>query len=824
MRSGLIEKDGWSSSDKLPEKWLFREYFSKGKRSFTYQNHEYELFSSGAKVLQELVMKDYSERQINLFIGGFIDPSINPEEIIWENESVIPKPWKIGKTLNRRLFVTPSGTMFYNKNRLLKFVQNSIDITLNTKSIIFGYVRKAIKKKYNRQNAGRNAESPSEELELDLPVGWESVKDPNQRKFFRNGARGKSFRGLEAVRYMISNNDPVDEIEKMKTSAFKDGKWATTEYLPPGWRVKEYNNIGRSKKLLSPTLEIMNFDAAIAQMESKGVTESDILKIKKGYDWEEHEDLPKGWLHSFRYDGEKFKYRSFLSPDYRAINGVHMLLKHFKSMDYVDQKDMDKVNNFIEQDGWKRVNGIPDGWHFKENKTESQKIKRYFLSEKGDRLKSARDALKYLLANNFPQNIIDNFRRTFNPTLGKKAEDTLKNTQKNKEEIKEEISKDVKQVKTVPEPKKKLQKTVENIIETNSYVEKDFLPQGWQTNGRYYRSPDGQTLKTLHETVKAMKIKCIDETEIEKVKMNGSQIPFMKKSNLPAGWMVAIMKGGENMIGGAPAQRRYLSPEGRIFMSRASTIKFMVDNSYPKSDIDIMKSLLISEDNWEVDQNLPDGWMIKQMGASPVLFLSPTWESMRHKSNVLNYMKKQGYTDAVIVDAKKYLYDNPKFMFFESRKKRIKAEPDDQDEELKPPKKKAYLDSEVIEWKSGDSSVSENWLVTRKSDNSILISNPKGEKFSRRIEAIASMIKKQQSPGDIFRMWKHLHLEGWVCDEDNLPSGWRRKYLEELGTYHYLSPLMVVIKSPGALLNHMESSQEYSAQDIAKVKLWINSL
>ena len=63
-----------------------------------------------------------------------------------------------------------------------------------------------------------------------------------------------------------------------------------------------------------------------------------------------------------------------------------------------------------------------------------------------------------------------------------------------------------------------------------------------------------------------------------------------------------------------------------------------------------------------------------------------------------------------------------------------------------------------------------------------------------------------------------------MCDEDNLPSGWRRKYLEELGTYHYLSPLMVVIKSTGDLFNHIERSQEYSEEDIAKVKLWINSL
>ena len=118
--------------------------------------------------------------------------------------------------------------------------------------------------------------------------------------------------------------------------------------------------------------------------------------------------------------------------------------------------------------------------------------------------------------------------------------------------------------------------------------------------------------------------------------------------------------------------------------------------------------------------------------------------------------------------------------------RRIKDEADKGEEELMPPKKKAHLDSEVIEWKSGDSSLPENWLIARKSDNSILISSPEGENFSSRIEAIASMIRNQQSPEDMFKMWRNLHLEGWVCDEDYLPSGWRRKYLEELETYHYL--------------------------------------
>ena len=86
MRTGLIEKDGWSSSDKLPEKWLVKEYKSGKSRSLYFLNQEFHLFSSGFQAFQELVQKDYSEKHINLFMSGFIDQSINPEEIIWEND------------------------------------------------------------------------------------------------------------------------------------------------------------------------------------------------------------------------------------------------------------------------------------------------------------------------------------------------------------------------------------------------------------------------------------------------------------------------------------------------------------------------------------------------------------------------------------------------------------------------------------------------------------------------------------------------------------------------------------------------------------------
>ena len=137
--------------------------------------------------------------------------------------------------------------------------------------------------------------------------------------------------------------------------------------------------------------------------------------------------------------------------------------------------------------------------------------------------------------------------------------------------------------------------------------------------------------------------------------------------------------------------------------------------------------------------------------------------------------------------------------------------------------KKVKIEEEALDWKP-DSSLPSGWLTARDYDNKVFISNSGGNTYSSRIEAIGSMISNQQSAEDIFKMWSGLHVEGWVCDEVNLPTGWRRKKMtDDSKGYNYLSPLMEVIKSSEALLEHMEKSKDYSSEEIKNVKLWIEN-
>ena len=110
-----------------------------------------------------------------------------------------------------------------------------------------------------------------------------------------------------------------------------------------------------------------------------------------------------------------------------------------------------------------------------------------------------------------------------------------------------------------------------------------------------------------------------------------------------------------------------------------------------------------------------------------------------------------------------------------------------------PRPKRNKIDQNVTDWKP-ESSLPSGWLSAIDSEHNVHISNSKGDTFSSRIEAMRAMIETKQSPEDIFKMWKSLDLEGWVCDEGYLPPGWRRKYSDESETYTYLSPLMEVIQ------------------------------
>ena len=304
------------------------------------------------------------------------------------------------------------------------------------------------------------------------------------------------------------------------------------------------------------------------------------------------------------------------------------------------------------------------------------------------------------------------------------------------------------------------------------------------------------------------------EDFIDQYKEKGLNFKFKRCEDLPTGWREGVMVvADDGCKGGTIKMIRFMSPNGTIIQNRALAVKYMKDNHYDESSIDAMFSLLIKKDGWQYDENLPDGWMKKQLPSTTTIYMSSTLQIFKKKHAVISYMKDHNFDEKTLKKTEEYLYagKSPSTL---SIKREPRPSTSQQSSILRP--KRIKIDKDVIDWKP-DSSLPSGWLSARDSDNNDHISNSKGDTFSSRIEAMRAMIETKQSSDDIFRMWKSLDLEGWVCDEGYLPPGWRRKYSDESKTHTYLSPLMEVIQSSKAFLKYIENSSDYNNDDIKKV-------
>ena len=106
----------------------------------------------------------------------------------------------------------------------------------------------------------------------------------------------------------------------------------------------------------------------------------------------------------------------------------------------------------------------------------------------------------------------------------------------------------------------------------------------------------------------------------------------------------------------------------------------------------------------------------------------------------------------------------------------------------------AQRGQKAIVWVEEDS-LPQGWKVSvGLEEGKEILMDEEGMRFEGRKEAIDQLIKEQRSPGDIFKLWSTLHRDGWLPDEEKLPTGWKKKYFASEGCYHYLSPMMQVGK------------------------------
>ena len=305
---------------------------------------------------------------------------------------------------------------------------------------------------------------------------------------------------------------------------------------------------------------------------------------------------------------------------------------------------------------------------------------------------------------------------------------------------------------------------------------KDSLPRGWSSNGRktfgdglVVITDENVKLSSFKEIIRHMKEKSFPDEDIMRIKENLTIIPYRQQQGLAPGWTCATMTHERGF-----KKHVFMTQDGEIVQGKRNAIKYMRDNDYDQRFIDYLVGTFITEDGWTRDDSLRKGWMMRKDINHKKYFLSPDFKFFKSRIHMLEFLKKND------------------------------------------------SDHQEPEWRS-DPCLPSGWLIS-DNDGKVQISNISGTIFQSRKEAIDHMIHTQQAPVDIFKLWNTLHLEGWVSDDENLPSGWRKKYHSPDQGYHYLSPMMEVVVVESDLKKHVSADNNCSEEDIKKVEKWIQRI
>jgi len=268
------------------------------------------------------------------------------------------------------------------------------------------------------------------------------------------------------------------------------------------------------------------------------------------------------------------------------------------------------------------------------------------------------------------------------------------------------------------------------------------------------------------------------KSEVKSSKIENKAV-HTSKTPLPSGWKEEACSNSGEVV--------YISPEGMKMMSKLALVEYLVKS---KSDPQTIYTLwnTLDDEGWVMGgELLPPGWRVK-----PYRSLLD-YKYLTREMNVFNTSKE---ALKHIVDFKDYSEENEENF------------------------KKWYSDIQrkvsSVQWKN-DASLPTGWKLASGQEYES-IKDVDGNIFDGRKDAIDHMIKEHYPPTDIFNLWNTLHLEGWVDDELHLPTGWKKKFHPSKKTYHYLSPMMEVVKTAEALLNIVKSGKEYTKEEVENIQ------
>ena len=576
-----------------------------------------------------------------------------------------------------------------------------------------------------------------------VPTGWR-YKTKSKKLISTIGEVFRSRRG--ALKSMVnSEHYSIEEIEEMRSMLRHEG-WRESDNLPRCWLIRD----GRKKhgsEFLGPGGEYFTTMGKAAQF---------IFKYEEYF---YNEDLENFWKYANisglkkddfntidnnnKEGGEEDSVSKSRNSNVNTKTLPQDGLSGNLKVNNVQEKGGDHNNAVLYRNKWKSADtSLPTGWMSKEFFRGSVKFLK-FRAPTGEVLLGRRNLLKFMVKNNFPSDLIKTTKFSL-MSEGWKENDNLPsqwiyklhkgkygsnlmfidlygNLYKSKEEVKRHL--------------KQLQ-NFENLSKFNQFLKS-------RQKGSYYKAGK----------------------ELEEGWLLGDP-------SVPSGWRIR-----QKFIGGSVPGEQLLTPDSKCLDGRRVSLKFMVNNNYPKEDIRLMRNSLMTHNDWLEDTELPENWLYKcTKHGRKTNFIDSDGNLFKSQLEVLKFYEHKN--DQKVVNLLKQFFNVPVVHHVENEEG----------------------------WRKNDPFVPSGWSIKdRKDGNSCLLLSTEGFLFHGRKAALRFLIENNYPDEQTQEMRRSLTHEGWSF-ADGLPYNWLYRRDKKKSTYEFVSQDATYFKSSTAAIRYLEES------------------
>ena len=743
VRNGL-KKEGWKTDESLPQNWLYK---SKSG-GLIYCSPKGKLFDSKEKLFKDDMTSEKDLKKLKLFQ---LNGKKNLDDSSWtKNDPTVPAGWGIKEVDFRKSKVSkllsPDGRFHASRRAALKFL---VDEKYSDEKIeeMRGMLKHDGWLKHEH-----------------LPEKWffKKSKDLADISFISHDGLYLKTIGL-AIRHLnINSGDedlilffkflenckkPIPDLKQNKpTDSFEE--YSDCDHtMPKGWKFKkiQVNGGGIFKVFLTPSGDkIKGKRSALKYMLDKGYPQKDIISLRnslKEDGWKTNERLPLNWFfkegkrtYFLGQNGDFFKSKDkgLQYLKLQKMNDDFQILSQF-TLDQNPSKDNSSKSKNVSSEGFTDCDqSMPQGWRHKSILCGDRTLN-FFLTPSGEKMKSKKSTLKYMVERGYPERYIISLRNSLKEDGWKTSERLPLNW---------------------------------------------FFREGDRTN---FLSHNGDFFKSKEKGLQYLKLQNMNDDFQILSKFTLDQNPSMQKDNssksknvsfegftdcdqsMPQGWRHKRVK-----LGGDRNFDLFLTPSCERIKGKKSTLKYMMERGYPERYITSIRNSF-KEEGWKTSDRLPVNWFFKV--GQRLCFINPNGDYFNSKIKALEHLKSQNLNEDFHKLSKFTQHQNPSEKNVStSKSKNVSYE--------------GFVDC--------NKTMPQGWKYknVKKCDGKShkVFLSPSGDKTKGKKSTLKYMLERGYSESDITILRNSFREEGWKTSE-RLPVNWffkqdqRLCFLSQNGTY-----------------------------------------